>query len=152
MQLQRILAVGRGYPGNIRSNQIRTWKRNDRQEGERQGRTHTRPTWGSDPGTRPNQGNWRRALGGVEEEVRVSGGKATSARTHLERRLVEPANVDIRRCPETCGNRHLSTQVGGTGTESMVVGDRRPRYHAGVFLRTSATNDPTHTRILPRSG
>jgi hypothetical protein len=59
---------------------------------------------GLDPSTWPDQGNWRRAPGGVEREVGVLGSEAAPARTHLERRLAELVNMDIRRCPETCDN------------------------------------------------
>ena len=52
---------------------------------------------------------WKRAPGGVEKEGKIPGGEAAPARTHLERRVVEPADVDILRGPETCGDCHFST-------------------------------------------
>ena len=60
----------------------------------------------------------------MENEVGITGGKAAQARSHLERRLIEPANVDIRGVPETCGDCRIFTYVGITGAESMHYGQK----------------------------
>lgn len=49
-------------------------------------------------------------------------GEAAPARTCLERRQVEPANMDIPRCPDTYGDYYLSIQSEVLGLRAWLFG------------------------------